>query len=129
MGRPAGSHRRPARPHRRRQRHRLLRGHGMGPGRPVAGALGRRCPRGPVEDRVLLVGSNVWGPDIAGIYDDTYSAMFDAPRLDPVLVLLSELAGEGSALEFAVGTGRVALPLSQRGVPVAGIELSPHMAE
>ena len=43
--------------------------------------------------------------------------------------LLAELAGGGPALEFAVGTGRVALPLSERGIPVPAIELSPHMAE
>jgi hypothetical protein len=42
--------------------------------------------------------------------------------------VLASLAGDGPALEFAVGTGRVALPLSARGVPVSGIELSPHMA-
>jgi SAM-dependent methyltransferase len=43
--------------------------------------------------------------------------------------LLAELAGEGAALEFAVGTGRVALPLAGRGVPVSGIELSIPMAD
>jgi SAM-dependent methyltransferase len=42
---------------------------------------------------------------------------------------LCDLAGGGRALELAVGTGRVALPLSARGVPVHGIELSPHMAD
>lgn len=43
--------------------------------------------------------------------------------------LLASLAGDGPVLEFAVGTGRVALALSARGVSVRGIELSPHMAE
>jgi ubiquinone/menaquinone biosynthesis C-methylase UbiE len=37
------------------------------------------------------------------------------------------LAGDGGALEFAIGTGRIALPLSRRGVPVQGIDLSPDM--
>ena len=46
-----------------------------------------------------------------------------------MLDLLSELAGNGQALEFAIGTGRVALPLSSRKVAVHGIELSPHMVE
>ena len=55
--------------------------------------------------------------------------MFDPAVLDPTVDLLVELARGGPALEFAVGTGRVALPLSGRGVRVAGIELSPHMAE
>ena len=48
--------------------------------------------------------------------------------LRPVVELLAELARGGPTLEFAVGTGRVALPLSTRGIPVHGIELSPHMA-
>src|SRR6476659_7170794 len=43
--------------------------------------------------------------------------------------VLAELAGDGAALEFAVGTGRIALPLAARGVSVSGIELSPSMAE
>ena len=42
--------------------------------------------------------------------------------------VLAELAGDGAALEFAVGTGRVALPLAARGVPVSGIEFSSAMA-
>jgi 16S rRNA A1518/A1519 N6-dimethyltransferase RsmA/KsgA/DIM1 with predicted DNA glycosylase/AP lyase activity len=41
--------------------------------------------------------------------------------------VLSELAGDGPALEFAVGTGRIALPLMGRGVTVKGIELSKAM--
>jgi 16S rRNA A1518/A1519 N6-dimethyltransferase RsmA/KsgA/DIM1 with predicted DNA glycosylase/AP lyase activity len=40
---------------------------------------------------------------------------------------LADLAGTGPALEFGIGTGRVALPLSQRGVRVRGIELSQAM--
>jgi ubiquinone/menaquinone biosynthesis C-methylase UbiE len=49
--------------------------------------------------------------------------------LEPIVERLAELAGRGPALEFAVGTGRVALALSARGVAVHGIELSPHMVE
>jgi SAM-dependent methyltransferase len=55
--------------------------------------------------------------------------MFDPAVVDPVVDLLAELAGDGAAFEFALGTGRIALPLRARGVPVSGIELSPHMAE
>src|SRR3989442_2123687 len=55
--------------------------------------------------------------------------MFDPVVLDPAVDVLLELARGGPALEFAIGTGRVALPLSARGVTVQGIELSPHMAE
>jgi SAM-dependent methyltransferase len=64
---------------------------------------------------------------MAEVYDATYSAIFAASVLDPTVDVLAELARDGRALEFAVGTGRVALPLSARGVPVHGIELSPHM--
>jgi hypothetical protein len=55
--------------------------------------------------------------------------MFAPEVLGPAVDVLAALAGSGAALEFAVGTGRVALPLSARGVPVTGIELSPHMAD
>jgi SAM-dependent methyltransferase len=70
-----------------------------------------------------------WDAEIAEVYDETYDAMFQAPVLGPMIDLLAELAGDGPALEFAIGTGRVALPLSARGIPVRGIELSPAMAE
>src|SRR5262249_51829934 len=70
----------------------------------------------------------LWGPEIASVYDDTSADMFSPAVLGPAVDALAALAGQGAALEFAVGTGRVALPLSERGVPVAGIELSPDMA-
>ena len=54
--------------------------------------------------------------------------MFDAAVIAGTVDFLAELAGEGRALEFAIGTGRIGLPLSGRGVPVAGIELSSDMA-
>jgi len=75
------------------------------------------------------VGSVEWGREIAEAYDMMSAAMFEPDALDPVVTLLAELAGDGRALEFAIGTGRVALPLSARGVSVHGIELSPHMAD
>ena len=75
------------------------------------------------------MGSSIWGPEIAEIYDQTYAAQFDRSILDPMLDLLSDLAQGGPALEFAVGTGRVALALSDRTVAVQGIELSPHMVK
>ena len=43
--------------------------------------------------------------------------------------MLAELAADGAALEFAVGTGRVTLPLSAHGIPVSGIEFSPAMVD
>lgn len=74
------------------------------------------------------MGSVEWGEEIAEVYDDTSSSMFDPEVLGPTVDLLAELAAGGRALELAAGTGRVTLPLHERGVPVDGIELSPHMA-
>jgi Methyltransferase domain len=74
------------------------------------------------------MGSNLWGEDIASIYDATSAEMFAPSVLNPTVALLEELAQGGPALELAVGTGRVALPLSARGVVVHGVELSPPMA-
>lgn len=53
--------------------------------------------------------------------------MFAPDVLDPTVDMLERLAGNGAALEFAIGTGRVAVPLRDRGVPVSGIEISRHM--
>ena len=69
-----------------------------------------------------------FGEEVAARYDDPASSMFDPDVLGPTVDLLAELAGDGPALEFAVGTGRVALPLAARGVPVSGIEFSTAMA-
>ncbi len=75
------------------------------------------------------MGSITWGRDIAAVYDVAYAGKYEPQVLDPMVDLLSDLAQGGRALEFAVGTGRVALPLSRRGVSVHGIELSPYMVE
>jgi SAM-dependent methyltransferase len=75
------------------------------------------------------VGSIVWGREIAEVYDATYAAMEEPAVVDPMVDLLAQLVGDGAALEFAVGTGRIALRLNARGVPVHGIELSPEMVE
>jgi SAM-dependent methyltransferase len=68
-----------------------------------------------------------FGEWIAERYERLWPELFDPAVLDPAVDLLAELAGAGPALEFGVGTGRVALPLSRRGVRVHGIELSPAM--
>ena len=67
---------------------------------------------------------------VAARYDQSgeISGMFDPAVVDPVVDLLVELAAGGRALELGIGTGRIALPLAQRGVPVHGIELSQAMA-
>jgi SAM-dependent methyltransferase len=74
------------------------------------------------------MGSVTWDRQIAEVYDKTYAAQFEPSVLAPMVDVLAGLAGGGPALEFAAGTGRVALALSARGIPVHGIELSPHMA-
>ncbi|MEU4364546.1 class I SAM-dependent methyltransferase [Promicromonospora sp. NPDC023987] len=71
----------------------------------------------------------VWDADVAQHYDTPGSDMFAPEVLGPAVVRLAHLAGEGRALELAIGTGRVAVPLAARGVPVVGIELSPPMVE
>src|SRR5436853_707433 len=53
--------------------------------------------------------------------------MFDPAVVEPTVDFLAELAGSGRALELGIGTGRIALPLAQRGVPVHGIDLSKAM--
>ena len=63
--------------------------------------------------------------EVAARYDQTTEAMPGADVLEQTVDVLAELAGTGAALELAIGTGRVALPLAARGVPVSGIELSP----
>jgi SAM-dependent methyltransferase len=75
------------------------------------------------------MGVITWGQELAEIYDKTNAAGFEPSVLNPTVDLLAEVARGGPALEFAVGTGRVALPLSTRGLRVVGIELSEPMAE
>jgi SAM-dependent methyltransferase len=65
---------------------------------------------------------------VAARYDESAADMFDPEVVDPVVDFLAELAGGGRALELGIGTGRIALPLAQRGVAVQGIELSKAMA-
>lgn len=75
-----------------------------------------------------MVSSDVWDEDTARSYDADVADRFAPDVLDPAVDLLEQLAEGGRVLEFAIGTGRVAIPLAQRGVPVAGIELSEPMA-
>ena len=65
---------------------------------------------------------------VAARYDETYDYQAAPEVVEPVVDLLAELAGDGRALELGVGTGRIALPLAQRGISVHGIELSRAMA-
>jgi SAM-dependent methyltransferase len=67
-----------------------------------------------------------FGESVAARYDDD-TEMFDPAVVDPTVEFLAGLAGEGRALELGIGTGRIALPLAHRGVPVHGIDLSNAM--
>jgi SAM-dependent methyltransferase len=73
--------------------------------------------------------SEIWDATAAAEYDTAGEGMFAPEVLGPTVDLLSELAGGGAALELAVGTGRVAIPLIERGVQVSGIELSRPMID
>ena len=70
---------------------------------------------------------NHFGERVAEKYDESSGEMFVPAAVDPVVDFLAGLAGDGAALELGVGTGRIALPLAQRGVPVHGIDLSEAM--
>ncbi|WP_374215856.1 class I SAM-dependent methyltransferase [Frankia sp. AiPs1] len=74
-----------------------------------------------------MTSSEVWDDETAERYDITSAERFAPEVLGPTVDLLARLAGSGAALEFAIGTGRVAIPLAARGVPVTGIELSASM--
>jgi SAM-dependent methyltransferase len=67
-----------------------------------------------------------YGDRIAPVYDEMYGGMFE---IEPVVERLAELAGKGPVLELGIGTGRIALPLAERGVTVHGIDASEAMVE
>lgn len=75
-----------------------------------------------------MTSSELWTRATADRYDAEETENSSAAVLHPTLDFLAELAGDGRALEFAIGTGRVGIPLRERGVAVAGIELSEPMA-
>ncbi|MDQ6877664.1 MAG: class I SAM-dependent methyltransferase [Candidatus Dormibacteraeota bacterium] len=70
-----------------------------------------------------------FGADVAPRYDQDHAAMYEPVVVNPAVDLLADLAAGGRALELAVGTGRIALPLAGRGVDVHGIELSQAMVD
>ncbi len=84
------------------------------------------------EARGFMIGGvpdDHFGYEVAAVYDRSEAAMFAPEVVNPAVEVLAGLAGDGAALELAVGTGRVALPLAARGVPVSGIELSTAMLD
>lgn len=68
-----------------------------------------------------------FGEPVARTYDDATGAEFDPVVIAQTADVLVDLAGGGRALEFAIGTGRVAVPLAERGVAVSGIDMSRAM--
>ena len=68
-----------------------------------------------------------FGERAAASYDEHSAGMFDPAVVGPAVERLVELAAGGRVLEFAIGTGRIALPLAERGVPVVGIDNSDAM--
>ncbi len=70
-----------------------------------------------------------FGEGVARRYDETVAPMLDGSPVGSAAEFLGELAGSGPVLEMGIGTGRIALPLAQRGVEVHGIDLSPAMVE
>lgn len=71
--------------------------------------------------------NDLWNAEAAAGYDTPGEGAFADAVLEPAVNALVALAEGGRVLEFAVGTGRVAVPLLARGVEVSGIELSPDM--
>jgi Methyltransferase domain len=72
-------------------------------------------------------GKGFFGEHVASVYDERAADMFAPAVVGPVVDMLADLAGHGPALEFGIGTGRIALPLAQRGVRVFGIDDSEAM--
>jgi ubiquinone/menaquinone biosynthesis C-methylase UbiE len=73
--------------------------------------------------------NEIWDADAAARYDTPNEGMFAPEILGPTVDRLVALAGGGRALEFAIGTGRVAIPLAAQGIPTTGIELSGPMID
>lgn len=71
---------------------------------------------------------NSFDDRIASTYEAKWPELFDPAVVDPVVDFLADLAGGGPALEFGVGTGRIAVPLARRGIGVHGVDLSAAMA-
>ena len=92
-----------------------------------AGSSWRWTAVADAPDSAPMRQEDIWDKEAAERYDTPGTGMFAPDVLEPAVARLAELADGGAALEFAIGTGRVAIPLRQRGVRVTGIELSPAM--
>jgi SAM-dependent methyltransferase len=74
-----------------------------------------------------VTGDGYFDERVAARYDESSSEMFDPEAVEPAVDFLAALARGGRALELGIGTGRIALPLAERGVEVHGIDLSQAM--
>jgi SAM-dependent methyltransferase len=101
------------------------------PGRTLGspGSPETRLRVSPRATRVGGVPENYFDVWVAQRYEVLWRHLFDPQVIEPAVSFLAELAGDGRALELGIGTGRLALPLSRRGIRVAGIELSAAMVE
>jgi SAM-dependent methyltransferase len=75
------------------------------------------------------VPENYFDERVAQHYADLRPHLYQPAVTEPAVSFLADLAGDGRALQLGIGSGRLALPLSRRGVPVAGIELSTAMVD
>ena len=86
-----------------------------------------RRSHSPQYGRPVIDEDGYFGESVAATYDESSADMFEDDVVEATAAFLAELAGDGRALEFGIGTGRIALPLARRGVPVHGIDLSRAM--
>ncbi len=98
------------------------------PHSPRSGDIGELAQATLVAfERMGGVAEDYFGERVAERFDERYAHLADPAVVEPIVAFLVDLARGGPALEFGIGTGRVALPLAQRGIPVRGIDLSEAM--
>src|SRR5215470_18708851 len=111
--------------------HRVRASRALRSSRPACGISMRngrvRCGPSPRYGPAVDDADGYFGEPVAATYDEESAEMFAPAAVDPAVDLLAGLAGDGRALELGIGTGRIALPLARRGVPVHGIDLSRAM--
>ncbi len=76
---------------------------------------------------VAAYGPPTYGDRIADYYDEMVGQLFPAAVTEQAVSFLADLAGAGPVLELGIGTGRVAIPLTNRGVAVTGVDASEAM--
>src|SRR5207245_4030681 len=86
-----------------------------------------QCRSRAAKWKSAAVPEDQFGERVAERYDESTADMFDPAVVEPTVDFLAELASGGAALELGIGTGRIALPLAERGIRVHGIDLSEAM--